>query len=343
MAIPILRIKDPNTDQWVEVPAIAGASAYQVAVSNGYSGTEDQWLESLKGEPGKEGAPGKSATITIGSTTTGEPGTQAAVTNSGTDNAAVLDFVIPRGETGPQGPAGNLNTPLTGLNIPSSPTAITAQNTILEAFGNLQGQIDQGGGDAPSYKTMETISIYGSGDYENYDIDGLIIGRSGFQSGTKAFWGLGMSLNTSESVKNYMIGCYSIPTEAGAATYIGGIPIYRRLLPSANSFSINPGDIVTKNLTATGSCSLGSLDYDGGTIGWQAGAVATITTLGAYNLNFTDPDTADPTGSSTMYFGPGYDEVNPTAMTSNQICVYSIAYDGQHFLINRAIYTNKNA
>ena len=47
--------------------------------------------------------------IEIGETTTGEPGTAASVTNSGTDTAPVLDFTIPegkKGETGPQGPQG---------------------------------------------------------------------------------------------------------------------------------------------------------------------------------------------------------------------------------------------
>lgn len=31
---------------------IQGLSAYQVALKNGFVGTEEQWLESLKGEPG---------------------------------------------------------------------------------------------------------------------------------------------------------------------------------------------------------------------------------------------------------------------------------------------------
>lgn len=35
-----------------------GASAYQLAVDAGFSGTEAQWLESLKGEPGPQGPPG---------------------------------------------------------------------------------------------------------------------------------------------------------------------------------------------------------------------------------------------------------------------------------------------
>ena len=38
--------------------------------------------------------------IEIGETTTGEPGTPARVTNSGTDTAPVLDFTIPEGEKG---------------------------------------------------------------------------------------------------------------------------------------------------------------------------------------------------------------------------------------------------
>lgn len=62
--------------------------------------------QSLKGNTGT------AATIAVGSVTTGEPGTPATVTNSGTTSAAVFDFSIPKGEkgdtgnTGPQGPNG---------------------------------------------------------------------------------------------------------------------------------------------------------------------------------------------------------------------------------------------
>ena len=48
-----------------------------------------------------------SSTVTVGSTTTGEPGSQASVTNSGTAQNPVLDFVIPTGAQGPQGPKGD--------------------------------------------------------------------------------------------------------------------------------------------------------------------------------------------------------------------------------------------
>lgn len=35
-----------------------GLSAYEIALKNGFEGTEEEWLESLKGEDGKDGAPG---------------------------------------------------------------------------------------------------------------------------------------------------------------------------------------------------------------------------------------------------------------------------------------------
>ena len=64
------------------------------------------------GPIGATGATGSAATVNVGSTITGAPGTNSVVNNSGTSSAAVLNFIIPRGNTGatgpqgPQGPAG---------------------------------------------------------------------------------------------------------------------------------------------------------------------------------------------------------------------------------------------
>ena len=46
---------------------------------------------------------GKAATIQVGEVTTGAAGSQASVTNSGTENAAVFDFTIPQGADGASG------------------------------------------------------------------------------------------------------------------------------------------------------------------------------------------------------------------------------------------------
>ena len=64
------------------------------------------------GGGGSSGETGTAATIEVGTVTTGEAGSSASVTNSGTKSEAVFDFVIPRGDkgekgdTGPQGPQG---------------------------------------------------------------------------------------------------------------------------------------------------------------------------------------------------------------------------------------------
>ena len=64
-----------------------------------------------RGEPGRDGQDGRNATITVGTTTTGNPGTNASVVNTGTESDAVLNFVIPRGEQGVQGIQGEQGEP----------------------------------------------------------------------------------------------------------------------------------------------------------------------------------------------------------------------------------------
>ena len=58
-------------------------------------------------------------TVKVGTTTTGEPGTDASVTNSGTETEAILNFIIPRGDPGATGPQGEKgDTGATGLQGP---------------------------------------------------------------------------------------------------------------------------------------------------------------------------------------------------------------------------------
>lgn len=60
-----------------------------------------------QGPAGADGKDGAAATITVGAVTTGEPGTSATVTNSGTSSAAVFNFTIPRGAKGDKGDKGD--------------------------------------------------------------------------------------------------------------------------------------------------------------------------------------------------------------------------------------------
>lgn len=84
------------------------------------------------GPAGADGAPGKdgaAATVTVGTVTTGEPGTDAAVTNTGTENAAVLDFLIPKGEKGDPG-----NSSITEIEPGASQTQPYVINSISGVF-----------------------------------------------------------------------------------------------------------------------------------------------------------------------------------------------------------------
>ena len=98
---------------------------------------------------GRDGADGQAATISVGSTITGAAGTQASVTNSGTSSAAVLNFTIPRGETGATGASGqNGRDGADGY----SPTATvtksgdTATITITDKNGTTTAQVKDGTG-----------------------------------------------------------------------------------------------------------------------------------------------------------------------------------------------------
>lgn len=76
------------------------------------------------------------ATITVGTTTTTEPGTNASVTNVGTPSNAILDFNIPAGATGPVGPAGPAGPQ--GNTGPAGPSGTTETNTYGRKYDTSQ-------------------------------------------------------------------------------------------------------------------------------------------------------------------------------------------------------------
>lgn len=89
-----------------------------------------------KGSQGETGPQGDAATVAVGTTTTGEPGTQASVTNSGTSAAAVFNFVIPKGEKGDKGDKGADGTSIT---VKESEAACTkVGDGYIDDNGHLQ-------------------------------------------------------------------------------------------------------------------------------------------------------------------------------------------------------------
>ena len=105
-----------------------------------------QGLHGIQGEPGPKGADGTAATVTVGTVTTGEPGTNAAVANAGTSAAAVLNFTIPRGEKGETGATGATGqngadgyTPVKGVDYFTDAEKSEMIQAVLDALPAAEG------------------------------------------------------------------------------------------------------------------------------------------------------------------------------------------------------------
>lgn len=103
-------------------------------------------LAELK-ENGLKGDPGEAATIQIGTVTASDPGSNPQVTNSGTEQDAVLNFVLPRGEQGPQGETGPAVSSASDVLYSNASSGLTADNVQAaidenaEAISGLNSRI----------------------------------------------------------------------------------------------------------------------------------------------------------------------------------------------------------
>lgn len=98
-------VEDPeNATLWVK-----GSTAYQYLTDlSGATGVQGpQGIQGIQGLQGDQGIQGPSGTMEIGVVTTGEAGTQAAVTNTGTPEHAVWNITIPKGDKGEKGDQGD--------------------------------------------------------------------------------------------------------------------------------------------------------------------------------------------------------------------------------------------
>lgn len=99
-----------------------GDSAYEVAVSAGYSGTKEQWLASLKGEKGDTGE-------------TGPQGPQGEKGDTGATGATG-----PKGDKGDKGDPGD---PAAAESVFSETSVNTLQNKVITTrFKTLEGNVD---------------------------------------------------------------------------------------------------------------------------------------------------------------------------------------------------------
>lgn len=126
---------DPGTEASVTNSGTSSAAVFNFSIPKGEKG--DQGIQGNKGDPGE------AATIEIGTTTTGLPGSQASVTNSGTSEKAVFNFSIPKGEkgntgdTGPRGEAATVSVGTTTTGDPGGSASVTNSGTSSDAVFNF--------------------------------------------------------------------------------------------------------------------------------------------------------------------------------------------------------------
>lgn len=142
--------------QWPTVPSEFTQVEQRIQTLNSnppYPGDDGYWMiydidsgayiqSFLPLPPVAEGPPGKAATITVGETTTGQPGTEANVENVGTSSDAVLRFTIPAGQNGNPGAAATVTVGTTATGEPG--TEATVQNTGTENAAILNFTIPAG-------------------------------------------------------------------------------------------------------------------------------------------------------------------------------------------------------
>lgn len=113
------------------------------------------------GATGAQGAQGASGTLAVGTVTTGAAGSSVIVTNSGTSTAAVLNFTIPRGDTGAAGTNGADGVSLTPQGTYGSGTTYSAGDVVLDQNSSwVYVNVTPGSGNAPPTLPTESNTYW---------------------------------------------------------------------------------------------------------------------------------------------------------------------------------------
>lgn len=105
---PIATVEQTATGATITITDKNGTTTADI--ENGKDGKDGKdgqdGRDGVDGQNGRDGQDGVSATIQVGTTTTGNAGTNASVQNVGTSTNAIFNFTIPRGATGATGATG---------------------------------------------------------------------------------------------------------------------------------------------------------------------------------------------------------------------------------------------
>lgn len=218
------------------MPINANVTTQQIAASV----AETQIDVSVGGGFGPSGLAGASATVAVGTVTTGAPGSSASVVNAGSSSAAVLNFTIPAGATGAQGIQGiqgvagsnatattDASALVTGTlpdarlsgNIARTSDVTSAVAAVVNAapasLDTLKELADALGNDA-SFATTVTNSLASKAPLANPTFTGTVGGI------TKSMVGLGNVANVDATSRANHTGTQAVSTIDGLQTALDG-------------------------------------------------------------------------------------------------------------------------
>lgn len=171
--IPTVEFYKASNPDWEygDAYAVGTASPYEfyILTRKDENHTEDYWfnlgvIKGPKGDPGVDGANGAdgkdgvSPTVSVGTVTTGNPGTPVSVTNAGTSTNVVLNFRIPKGEKGDKGDKGDKGEPAFAVNIASELNSVNELPTASASYVNTGYVIKDADGDSNLYVCMTNAS-----------------------------------------------------------------------------------------------------------------------------------------------------------------------------------------
>jgi hypothetical protein len=225
------------------------------------------------GDPGPAGADGDSATVQVGTTATGNPGTDATVINSGTVQNAVLNFTIPRGADAVGVPPGGTAAQYL-IGAPGNP--YQSQWATLPLVGTNLNKISLGGdatGGASPYKVGIYVGYNAGGvSGTNGGAGGIVIGNATGQTLTRfaennVIIGNGIVLGPTNISNSVLIGTGTI---GGNLTTESGVTILGQHggNPGTNNLTIIGDDtgFISLNKTTGG---VGFNNYNTGAVGQQ--------------------------------------------------------------------------
>jgi hypothetical protein len=207
-----------------QIQANVGETQIDVSVGGG----EPQVGVSVGGGFGPSGLAGAASTVTVGTVTTGAPGSSASVVNAGSSSAAVLNFTIPQGPAGSNASAttdasalvtGTLPDDRLSRNIARTSDVTGAVAAVVNAapasLDTLKELADALGNDA-SFASTVTNSLAAKAPLASPTFTGTVSGI------TKSMVGLGNVANVDATARANHTGTQAVSTIDGLDAALDG-------------------------------------------------------------------------------------------------------------------------